>query len=173
MCRHPARLFWAYLTPALLSPLLLSATYAAGDSAGVGLEFDSHFVGVYGRCTYYSVIPPSMSGRECLDLVMCALHLFAGHRWPGLRRSLEAPTQHVCWLNPFTKNSTEWEPPAEGWKRIVHLKSNTTFFVNRPTKNSQSLSAKICVSNTCPPPVPIGRLMSHYLLDGASPLPGE
>jgi hypothetical protein len=30
-----------------------------------------------------------------------SLETYAGERWPTLRQALEAPTEHVCWLNPF------------------------------------------------------------------------
>ena len=93
-----------------------------------------------------------------------------GQRWPALRRALEAPPQQVCWHNPFV--SSDWEA---GGLRVRHAPSNATFFVRELAQNQSSPSA---AGTEWPAPMPVGlagrgghHLFSHYLMDGASPLP--
>ena len=106
--------------------------------------------------------------------------VLTGQRWPSLRRSLECPTKHVCLLNPFAV-SEAWTPRDQQWTRIRHWDSNTTILLD-PTEEE--------LLSPSPPPPPVfirarcsskdtscgnidSCMLSHYLLDGASPLPGE
>jgi len=88
---------------------------------------------------------------EC-EALFSAVH---GRRWPSLKDALLAPVNHVAWINPFVRQATL--PEA---LEVVEAAAGCK--LGLPAAGAD-----------VPPPAATtaGGLLSHYVLDGASPLP--
>eukprot|EP00960_Hanusia_phi_P024700 727504-Hanusia_phi.AAC.4 len=102
------------------------------------------------------------------------VNVYGNKRWSELREALEKPTEHVAWINPLCEVQEDqtcsliegermFDPSI--W-RLVKYNERFCFMVQRDDIPSDQKA-------TMPPPAPIGlrQLHSHYILDGASPLP--
>ena len=102
------------------------------------------------------------------------VNVYGSKRWSELRAALEKPTEHVAWINPFCEIQEQTASrllqeekifDASVWK-LVRYSDKFSFMVQRDDVPSD-------LKVNMPPPAPIGlrQLHSHYVLDGASPLP--
>ncbi|EKX53989.1 hypothetical protein GUITHDRAFT_63734 [Guillardia theta CCMP2712] len=102
------------------------------------------------------------------------VNVYGSKRWSELREALEKPTEHVAWINPFCDFQEQTASRLLGeekifdasvWK-LVRYSDKFSFMVQRDDVPSD-------IKVNMPPPAPIGlrQLHSHYVLDGASPLP--
>lgn len=89
---------------------------------------------------------------EC-EALFSAVH---GRRWPSLKEALLAPVNHVAWINPFVRN-------ARRLSEALQVVQAAGCKLGLPVAGADA-----------PPPstsTATAGLLSHYVLDGASPLP--
>ena len=85
-----------------------------------------------------------------------------GERWLALRAALAMPTEHVAWLNSFAQSHSMLASCHE----VCHSSGCTLCVPEMPGGGDSVLPAPVML------PAPgAEELSSHYLLDGASPLP--
>ena len=83
-------------------------------------DFDRHFQGVFGTAAASLRMRLASSRLMMILFSGCArIPELPGERWPQLRSALQAPTQHVCWLNPF---AGWWPSLPRRLPASVHLK---------------------------------------------------
>ena len=89
-----------------------------------------------------------------------------GNRWPALKSSLSLPVEHVAWSNPFA----EAKRPFDQVKWSTHSHGSGCALIARALSDDGSPAASL---EEMPDASPSGAsgLVTHYALDGASPLP--
>lgn len=87
-----------------------------------------------------------------------------GSRWPSLHDALMRPTEHVAWMNPFVSHR---EPFGKGFLKLQHSSSTVIMMhpSGAPAFRAMPSPTMVLTEQTT------RSLCSHYLLDGASPLP--
>lgn len=93
-----------------------------------------------------------------------------GSRWDALKGALAKPVEHVCWANPFAKNAVSQFEAAQ-WGAHPH-RSGCLLLARRAAADEIGSGVEISVEMPSPTADETSsQRMSHYALDGASPLP--
>ena len=84
-----------------------------------------------------------------------------GDRWPTLRAALAERVEHVVWQNPFAQAPAAFD--ATMWNAVSHS-SGCTLMTRRT-------DAELPPAKPMPVLSSADTVLSHYAMDGASPLP--